>query len=246
MSQRPKHACFYSKKCQHSKAFLEELARTPYTSEFQFVCVDPSPNRPKLPSWLKVVPTLLIDGEPDPLTDEKVFNWLSLRKIQGRTPAPQMNNYSEPPRNEVQSRQDEPVRNNTTYDPTPPPPVKKNGFPEPIHTRAPGGEASKQVTPPGAETDPLAWHTSEMSGTGKWSDGYSFIEDNFSIADGVGASRIERNFSVLDGMAYSQGGAAKTAPPPEKVSEKARALNSAMEDFKKKRDQDIPASINRI
>lgn len=247
MSQKPKHACFYSKKCKYSTAFLEELARTPYSNEFQFVCVDPSPNRPRLPSWLKVVPTLLIDGEPDPLTDEKVFNWLSLRKIQGKAPAPSSNNYKEPPRNEMQSRQDEPARNNNpVYDPTPPPPLKKGGFPEPIQTRAPGGEASKQVAVPGGDIDPLAWHGNEMSGTGKWSDGYSFIEDNFSIADGVGASRIERNFALLDGMAYSEGGAQKTAPPPEKVSEKARALNSAMEDFKKKRDQDLPASINRI
>jgi hypothetical protein len=245
MSQRPKHACFYSKKCQYSKSFLEELARTPYTSEFQFVCVDPAPNRPKLPSWLKVVPTLLIDGEPDPLTDEKVFNWLSLRKIQGRAPAPQTNSYREPPRNEIQSRQDAPVQMQA-YDPTPPPPMKKTGFPEPIQTRAPGGEASKQVAVPGGDVDPLAWHGSEMSGTGKWSDGYSFIEDEFSIADGKGASRIERNFALLDGMGYSEGGAQKTAPPAEKVSQKAQALNSAMEDFKKKRDMDLPASITRI
>jgi hypothetical protein len=84
-----------------------------------------------------------------------------------------------------------------------------------------------------------------MAGTGKWSDPYSFIEDQFSIQDGVGASRIERNFTMLDGMSYNQGGAVKAAPK-EQVSEKARALNSAMEDFRKKRDADLPAPINRL
>jgi hypothetical protein len=48
-------------------------------------------------------------------------------------------------------------------------------------------------------------------------------------------------------MSFSQGGAVKApAAPAEAVSEKARALNNAMEDFRKKRDADLPASINRI
>ena len=85
-----------------------------------------------------------------------------------------------------------------------------------------------------------------MAGTGKWSDPYSFIEDQFSIKDGVGASRIERNFTMLDGMSYNEGGSVKSAPPSEQVSEKARALNNAMEDFRKKRDADMPAPINRL
>jgi hypothetical protein len=246
MSQRPKHACFYSKKCPHSASFLEELARTPYKSEFQFVCVDPSPNKPRLPTWLKVVPTLLIDGEADPLTDEKVFNWLSLRKIQGNSSHTPTNTYREPPRNEIQSRQDTPTVNNPIYDPTPPPMPGKSNFPEPIETRATSGQASKQVTPPQSSDEPNAWHSNEMSGTGKWSDGYSYIDDIFSIQDGIGASRIERNFSMIDGMSYTEGGAIKKAPPAEPVSEKARALNSAMEDFRKKRDADLPAPINRI
>lgn len=63
-----------------SKAFLEEIARTPYTSLFRFICVDPSPNRPPLPDWLKQTPTLVIQGEPEPLIDNEVMNWLSLKK----------------------------------------------------------------------------------------------------------------------------------------------------------------------
>lgn len=75
------HVCFYSNKCNWSKAFLEELSRTPWKDEFRFVCVDPSPNRPALPAWLKKVPTLVISGEPQPRTDGEVMNWISEKKL---------------------------------------------------------------------------------------------------------------------------------------------------------------------
>lgn len=77
-----KHLCFYSNKCEWSRAFITELKDTPYKSEFEFICVDPSPNRPQLPSWLKKVPTLVIRGESEPRVDGEVMNWLFLRKIQ--------------------------------------------------------------------------------------------------------------------------------------------------------------------
>lgn len=64
-----------------SKAFLTELANTPWKSTFRFVCVDPSPERPPLPAWLKKVPTLVIQGEPEPRTDGEVMNWLSSMKL---------------------------------------------------------------------------------------------------------------------------------------------------------------------
>ena len=77
-----KHLCFYSNKDKWSKAFLEELAKTTWTPEFQFICVDPDPNRPSLPKWLKQVPTLVIDGEQEPIkTDTEVMNWLYERKM---------------------------------------------------------------------------------------------------------------------------------------------------------------------
>lgn len=78
----PQHICYYSNKCEWSKGFLKELAKTPYKNEFAFLCVDPGPNRPPLPGWLKKVPTLVIRGEPEPLTDGEVFNWLSIRRLQ--------------------------------------------------------------------------------------------------------------------------------------------------------------------
>jgi hypothetical protein len=86
----PQHICYYSNKCKFSKSFIEMIAATPYKNEFAFLCVDPSPNRPALPSFLKKVPTLIIKGEQEPLTDGEVFNWLSIRKLQdtGGTKAP--------------------------------------------------------------------------------------------------------------------------------------------------------------
>jgi len=81
MSRAPIHICFYSNNCQWCKAFITEIAQTPYKGEFKYVCVDPGPNRPTLPTWLKKVPTLVISGEPNPRTDSDVMNWLYERKL---------------------------------------------------------------------------------------------------------------------------------------------------------------------
>jgi hypothetical protein len=80
---QPEHICFYSNKCNWSKAFLTELATTPWKQTFRFVCVDPSPNRAPIPSWLTKVPTLVIKGEQQPRTDGEVMNWLSEMKLKG-------------------------------------------------------------------------------------------------------------------------------------------------------------------
>ena len=64
-----------------SKAFLEGLANTPWKNQFKFICVDPAPQRPQLPAWLKKVPTLVISGEAQPRTDGDVQNWLSEMKL---------------------------------------------------------------------------------------------------------------------------------------------------------------------
>ena len=82
MSQpAPIHICFYSNRCEWSKAFIEEISKTSYHKEFRFICVDPGPNRPALPSWLKQAPTLVISGEPEPRTNSEVMNWLYERKM---------------------------------------------------------------------------------------------------------------------------------------------------------------------
>ena len=75
------NVCYYSNKCAWSKAFLEELSKTPWKDRFRFVCVDPGPARPQLPAWLKKVPTITIAGESQPRTDGDVMNWLSEMKV---------------------------------------------------------------------------------------------------------------------------------------------------------------------
>ena len=83
---QPIHICFYSSKCKWSKAFLTEISTLPYKTEFRFICVDPDPQRPQLPGWLKKVPTLVISGENEPRTDSDVMNWLYERKMKdGKT-----------------------------------------------------------------------------------------------------------------------------------------------------------------
>jgi hypothetical protein len=77
----PIHICFYSNRCDWSKAFIEEISKTNYHVHFRFICVDPSPNRPQLPSWLKQTPTLVISGEPEPRTNSDVMNWLYEQKM---------------------------------------------------------------------------------------------------------------------------------------------------------------------
>ena len=77
----PVHICFYSNRCDWSKAFIEEISKTNYHSQFRFICVDPGPNRPQLPGWLKQTPTLVISGDPEPRTNSDVMNWLYEQKM---------------------------------------------------------------------------------------------------------------------------------------------------------------------
>jgi hypothetical protein len=77
----PIHICFYSNRCEWSKAFIEEISKTNYHKEFRFICVDPGPNRPQLPGWLKQTPTLVVQGEPEPRTNSEVMNWLYEQKL---------------------------------------------------------------------------------------------------------------------------------------------------------------------
>lgn len=91
---QPRHICFYSNRDKWSAAFLEELKTTPWVSEFRFICVDPSPDRPKLPAWLKQVPTLVIHGDPEPKVDAAVMNWLYERKLREMPKKPSVSNAS--------------------------------------------------------------------------------------------------------------------------------------------------------
>jgi hypothetical protein len=91
MSQNQKNVCFYSNKDKWSKAFIEELSKTPWMREFDFQCVDTdkSGNKPNLPKWLKQVPTLVIAGDESPVkTDTEVMNWLYEKKMKTQPSKP--------------------------------------------------------------------------------------------------------------------------------------------------------------
>lgn len=75
------NVCYYSNKCQWSKAFVTELSKTPWKNEFRFICVDAAPGRPQLPPWLKKVPTIVVAGESEPRTDADVMNWLYEKRL---------------------------------------------------------------------------------------------------------------------------------------------------------------------
>lgn len=73
--------CYYSNKCKFCEYFLKELATTPLKTQFHFICVDPSPNRPPIPSMISQVPALIVKGEPAPLLGNDAINWLATEKL---------------------------------------------------------------------------------------------------------------------------------------------------------------------
>ncbi len=75
--------CYYSNRCQWSERFMKLLAQTAFRDEVHFICVDPNAQgvRPKLPGFLKIVPTLVVRGEDRPRTGEEVINWVSEQQM---------------------------------------------------------------------------------------------------------------------------------------------------------------------
>jgi hypothetical protein len=53
------------------------------------VCVDPSPSRPQLPAWLKSVPTIVLQGDPEPKSGSDVMNWLYEKRMREESSKPQ-------------------------------------------------------------------------------------------------------------------------------------------------------------
>jgi hypothetical protein len=182
MSGSGPNICYFSKKCRFCQAFLQELHQTPFMSEFRFFCVDPSPSRPPLPAWLKVVPTIVIAGESEPRTGpSEVNNWFFARKMLGAGGGGSGGGKSiEIPTYKPLSVKQEEAR---------------RAMPEPISSSTPAN--SKQGPPPSAAGDMggiEAWHRAEMDG-GNWSDGYSFVGDTFTAEAGM--NPIIRNFESL-------------------------------------------------
>jgi hypothetical protein len=208
---------------------LEELSRQPFAREVRLVCVDPSPSRGPLPAWLKIIPTLMVDGADAPLVGAAaVNNWLFERKLHaggGSANASSTgggNSGAKAP----------------TYSPdvvSRPGPAPKGGAPNGI----PAGGPMKQ----GEDGGPAAWHSAEMAG-GNWSDHYSFIGDSFTAQAGV--NPIVRNFELLGGAAPTPGGGGAGASKPKPTSQKEAKLLADFEAYAAARDSEFSASHRRI
>ena len=66
---------FYSKRCSHSRQFLEELPSIAAASSVHRICIDTTP-RERIPSTVKSVPTLILAGQMTPLVGDQAFGWL--------------------------------------------------------------------------------------------------------------------------------------------------------------------------
>lgn len=222
-----KNTLYYGSKCRYSQAFLEELRTTPFMKEFNFVCVDPGPNRPPLPRWLDRVPSMMAVGESEPrLGPGPVNNWLFERKMGGSVAATTKTTAE---RNMPLSQ---PVYN-------------------PDVTARPQTSATQQkqspVTPaPGAGPGgPEAYHSYEMSGS-KWSDNYSFLGSTDGKTSDKMYNPIGRNFeSLVPSSMFGSSPAAAAAPPQEKRSPKEEKLLREFEAFQKARDMDVPGPAAR-
>ena len=218
-----KHTCYFSVKCRHCQAFLEELARSPIASSVQLVSVDPSPRRAPLPAFLKAVPTLVVSGETEPRTGAAVFNWLYEARVRATAPPAVVETATTEAAaggGPIQPRD---------YSAAAPPPLQGSG---------------------GGASGPSAWHSAEMA-AGSWSDEYSFLDDTFSIEKGQGLNRIERNFGLWGeegpgpGPGASPGPgpggpAAAAAKPTHTPSKKEQALLNAFEALQASRSTDTP------
>jgi len=224
MSAR-RHVCYFSMTCRHCQAFLGELTRTPYAREFQLICVDPSPSRPPLPSWLRMVPSLEIVGESEPRAGAAaVNNWLFERRQRDATPASGAGIRTSAGEKTLEERSI---------------PLTMPVY-SPELTRAEPSSAGRGGPPPAAVggVEPSAWHGNEM-GAAKMSDNYSFLTDAFTLEKGGNMNRIVRNFEQLTTAV-----AAAAAPTPR--TKKEDALSRDFEAFSRSRDADIPGPTKRI
>jgi len=218
--------------CRHCQAFLGELTKTPYAREFQLICVDPSPSRPPLPSWLRVVPSLQIVGESEPRAGANaVNNWLFERRQRDTASASSGGIRTSGGEKTLEERSVPLVM--PVYSPD----VARA---EPSSRATTGAPAAANG---GGGAEPSPWHMQEM-GASKMSDNYSFLTDAFTIEKGGSMSRILRNFEQLGGtVGGSASGGAASATPRTKKEE---ALMHDFEAFSRARDADIPGPSKRI
>lgn len=221
------HICYFSKKCRFCQGFLEELARSPYTKEVTLVCVDPSPSRPPLPAWLKMVPTMILANGEEPLIGPMaVNNWLFSRRLLQKGGSPS----------------DKPMQQKDAFkertEPLKIPDYSPEIAPRPGPAPKQGGSSSTVPVTGASDGEPLPWHGEEMAG-GNWSDAYSFVDDSFTAEKGQ--NRIVRNFELLGGplLPQGQGSQSSAGKPPQQKSAKEDKLLREFEAFSKMRDMEF-------
>ena len=249
---------------------MEELASSSFVSEFHLICVDPSPSRPPLPSWLKSVPALVVLGEDTPRVGPgSVNNWLFERK-QGasggarssaksasesleerRAPlAPPVYNPDMAPRPDATSRVPAAARGGGSGSGSGSGGGSSSGSLPPAISGSTAANSS--MAPPalaGNDGGPMAYHDSEMSG-GKWSDDYSFL-GGVEFTSDKGFNPISRNFESLVPVGGGSGGAGggagggASAAQTSKRSAKEDALLREFETFSASRDRDIQGPVAR-
>lgn len=229
------HVCYYSRRCRFCQAFFEELSKTDFQRELRFICVDPAPNRPPLPAWLKAVPALVVAGEDTPrVGPSAVNNWLFERRLLSEG-AGARGGRKDPFAIEARSG------TVPSYSMPSAPPQQSSRLPDAISASTPA--TSKQGPPSlaGGEDGPAAWHSAEMAG-GNWSDDYSFLDEVFTAEKGV--NPIVRNFELLGGPAAAgaRGGrSGGSAAPAVQRSAKEERLLREFEAFSKSRDMEFSA-----
>jgi hypothetical protein len=98
----------------------------------------------------------------------------------------------------------------------------------------------------GTDANVLAYHGNEMSGSGKWSDSYSFIGASDGSSDKM-FNPIGRQFESLVsgvGASVTGGGAGGGASKPVR-SAKEEAQNARLEAYMAARDSDVPGPTMR-
>lgn len=244
---------------------MAELSKTPFAPEFILVCVDPSPSRPALPPWLKSVPTMIPAGSSEPLVGPgAVNNWLFARKMgvggerkSGAEALEERNALIRPPdyTPELAPRPHAAARSAA------PPPTA-------THIMAAGGGSASAASSgsssgkpdllgvkayEGTDANVLAYHGNEMSGSGKWSDSYSFIGAAGDSSDKM-FNPIGRQFESLvsghgipgagvSGPGGMSGGGGSGGGP--KRSAKEDAEQRRLEAFMAARDSEIPGPPTR-
>jgi hypothetical protein len=249
---------------------MTELSKTPFAPEFIIVCVDPSPSRPPLPPWLKSVPTMIPAGSSEPLVGPgAVNNWLFARKMgvsgERKSGAEALDERNALIRVPEYTPDMAPRPHSTARSAAPPAPTA-------VHMMAAsgaGGAGSAASTSgsssgkpdllgvkayEGTDANVLAYHGNEMSGSGKWSDSYSFIGSGSDSSDKM-FNPIGRQFESLvsgtgvpgaglSGPGGMGGGGGGSGGGPKR-SAKEDAEQRRLEAFMTARDSEIPGPPTR-